>query len=550
MLPRAAFKYGFWLNLVLALLPAVTMADSTAPASAGEAATVEYLDQEPILGSPAIPDAENLPTSLIEPTATTPVQPEQPVRREDLWQRIRDGFGMNNLQSPFTATHESWYAARPDYVQRMVDRGQRYLYHVVDEVQKRGMPTEIALLPMIESAFNPTAYSSAKASGIWQFVPSTGKNFGLRQDWWQDNRRDVTAATDAALNYLQKLHVMFGTWELALAAYNAGEGTVQKAIERNRRKGLPTDYQSLRLPAETSNYVPKLQAVKNIIANPKQYGLSLKSIEDKPYFTSVPVTAKMDVNVAAKLAGVSVEEFKQLNPAYNRPVINGNSQSILLPVGREEDFAANLANYNRPLVSWTTHYARRGEKVSAIAKKYGISVGQLMDINDLSRKQRLKADQPILVPAGAIPPGNSLPSQVAMASTPLAGDKVPRQQTTLHTVRPGDTVSSIAKKYGISSRQLMSLNKLKKSRLKNGQVLTVTSPLPSAQPNTKLAASEKRLAKSATIKTQYVVKRGDTLASIARKFNIAVSDLQRWNKASGNRPKPGTRLVLYKAESA
>lgn len=515
-----------------------------------------YIEADPILPTPELPDSDSLPTSLTlpelqefkDPYSPPPIKPApQVAQNDDLWQRIRGGFGMANLQSPFTATHESWYAARPEYMQRMVDRSQRYLYHVVEEVQKRGMPTEIALLPMIESAFNPTAYSRSKASGIWQFIPSTGKDYGLKQDWWQDNRRDVTAATNAALNYLQKLHVMFGTWELALAAYNAGEGTVQRAIDRNRRLGLPTDYQSLQLPPETRNYVPKLQAVKNIVANPEQYGLKIKPIENKPYFTSVAVPEKMDVHLAAKLAGVSVDEFKQLNPSYKRPVINSSTQNILLPIGTEDNFAANLANYNRPLVSWKTHYAKRGEKVGSIAKKYGVSVSQLMDVNDLSRKQRLKANQPLLVPApgGA---GASLPAPDSITSETEAtsNDTTPEpEKTGSHVVKSGDTAYGIAKQYGMTTRQLMSLNRLKSAKLKKGQVLVV-----SASPTTQRTDKKTAKSKADRTKTRYVVKRGETLASIARKFNVATSDLQRWNKISGSRILPGAKLIIYKPDSA
>ncbi|MGZ8258506.1 MAG: transglycosylase SLT domain-containing protein, partial [Methylotenera sp.] len=202
---------------------------------------------------------------------------------DDLWQRIKDGYAMPDSTSDLVARHESWYSSRPDYVRRMVERSQKYLFHIVEEVEKRGMPSEIALLPMIESAYNPQAYSSGRASGIWQFIPSTGKHFGLKQNWWVDNRRNVTFATDAALTYLQKLHAMFGAWDLALAAYNAGEGTVGRAIERNRKLGLPTDYESLNLPPETRNYVPKLQAIKNLMTNPGNYGLKIQTIANTPY---------------------------------------------------------------------------------------------------------------------------------------------------------------------------------------------------------------------------------------------------------------------------
>jgi len=267
--------------------------------------------------SEALDPSFNLNKNIQEPARNflpdnlSPVENNNP--NQDLRQRIISGYNLPEVKSPYTQNHEAWYAARPDYVQRMIGRSQRYLYHIVTEVEKRGMPSEIALLPMVESAFNPQAYSRSKAAGIWQFMPETGKNFGLKQDWWRDNRRDITAATDAALNYLQKLHVMFGTWDLALAAYNAGEGTVQRAIDRNRRKGLPTDYASLQLPNETKNYVPKLQAIKNIMTKPENYGLSIDYIPNKPYFKKVNAPEKIDAKVAAELAEISLEEFNLLN---------------------------------------------------------------------------------------------------------------------------------------------------------------------------------------------------------------------------------------------
>src|SRR5215212_3857911 len=227
----------------------------------------------------------------------------------DLWQRIRMGFTLEPMESPLVLDNESWYASRPEYIKRFVDRGSRYLHYIVEQVEKRNMPMEVALLPVIESAFTPKAFSRAKASGLWQFIPSTGKNYGLTQDWWRDNRNDVVAATDAALNYLQKLHDMFNSWELAFAAYNCGEGCVARAIAYNQKRGLPTDYLHLRLPPETRNYVPKLIAVKNIVLSPTTYGIEIDSIPDQPYFTTVEAPAKIDVKVAATLADMTVEEF-------------------------------------------------------------------------------------------------------------------------------------------------------------------------------------------------------------------------------------------------
>ncbi|HEX4858926.1 MAG TPA: transglycosylase SLT domain-containing protein, partial [Usitatibacteraceae bacterium] len=263
----------------------------------------------------------------------------------DLWQRIRRGFVLEELRSPLVAEHESWYASRPDYIQRFVDRGSRYLYHVVEEVERRGMPTEVALLPIIESAFNPQAYSRAKAAGMWQFIPSTGKNFGLKQDWLTDNRRDVLLSTHAAMDYLQKLYGMFGSWELALAAYNCGEGCVSRAIQKNARKGLPGDFLSLNLPAETRHYVPKLIAVKNIVLSPGDYGLDLTPVENRPYFAKVAAPERIDVKLAARLAEMDADEFAALNPASNRPVAATSTGYFLVPAEKADVFRENLELY-------------------------------------------------------------------------------------------------------------------------------------------------------------------------------------------------------------
>lgn len=482
---------------------------------------------------PTMPLGEGL--QLDSTLRITPEAPET-TQNADLWQRIRNGFGMPDLESPYTALHESWYASRPDYVKRMVERSQRYLYHVVEEVQKRGMPTEIALLPMVESAFNPQAYSRSKASGIWQFVPSTGKHFGLQQNWWKDNRRDILAATDAALDYLEKLHVMFGTWELALAAYNAGEGTVQRAIERNRKKGLPTDYQSLPLPQETRNYVPKLQAVKNIVSNPQQYGLDIAPIPDQPYFTKVRAPAtKMDVHVAAKLAQISVEEFTALNPAYNRPLLAGSGEGleIILPLDRVDDFEANLANYDQPLASWQTYHPRRGERLNTVSRKFGISTAQLCAVNGISPCNRLKPGQTLLVPAR----NGAAPQEIASVDTGPSSTKGASDENSRHRVRQGETVFSIAKRYGLSPRQLMALNGLKNGHLRQGQTLIVAGDVTNAPSPGK-------------IKSRYTVKRGETLASIAKKFNVAASDIRRWNKlGSKNVLTPGRQLIILREEA-
>lgn len=498
-----------------------------------------------------------LPESVPAPAAE--VSASDAAIAEDLWQRIKNGYAMPELKSQYTTNHETWYASRPDYVKRMVERSQKYLFHIVQEVEKRGMPTEIALLPMVESAFNPQAYSRSRASGIWQFMPATGKHFGLDQTWWSDNRKDVTAATDAALTYLQKLHVMFGTWDLALAAYNAGEGTVQRAIERNRKKGLPTDYESLSLPPETRNYVPKLQAIKNIMTNPEQFGLSIQTIPNTPYFTKVTAPQQIDAHLAAQLAEVSFDEFSSLNPEYNRPVIkaNGNVHEILLPISAAETFNNNLASYDKPLVSWQTYHAKRGERMESIARKFGIGLAQLRDVNDLPTRKNIGKSSSLLVPAnkndieqaGAVPDENAI--NVSESTDEFSGDSYgeennsPQIARVRHTVKRNENLQQIANRYGTSSKQLMALNHLKSNRIMTGQKLLVTTG--SKRSTTSAAAGERTAGKN---KTHYVVKRGDTLGSIARKFDVAMADLKRWNNISGSRIMPGHKLTIARPEEA
>ena len=388
-----------------------------------------------------------------------------PLPDKDLWERIRVGFALEALDSPLVAEHEAWYSSRPEYIKRFVDRGSLYLHYIVEQVEKRKMPMEIALLPIVESAFTPKAQSRAKASGLWQFIPSTGKNYGLKQDWWRDNRRDVVAATDAALNYLQRLHDMFGSWELALAAYNCGEGKVARAIAANEKRGLPTDYLSLKLPPETQNYVPKLVAVKNIVLSPPSYGIDLESVPDVPYFTAVNAPAKIDVKVAAKLAGMSEEEFVALNPAHNKPVAVASEGTLILPLDKAEAFKANLESYDKPLVSWTTYQAKKGELLDTIARRHNVTAMQLKVANHplkLDKKGRLRASGPVLVP---IQKDKSQPVKVAhVAPVPTAsvGAAPVRTATTLklYTVRAGDTLFGIAQRYRTGVETLLSLNNL------------------------------------------------------------------------------------------
>jgi membrane-bound lytic murein transglycosylase D len=437
-----------------ALAPDPALAPRTALALAPEALTPPPLpDHLPPLTAPLTPATEGAITTLsadISPVLTT----DHTLEQRDLWQRIRDGYKINGSDSPLTAKHEKWYASRPDYLARMVERSQRYLHFIVDEVEKRGMPTEIALLPMIESAFNPSAYSTGHASGIWQFIPSTGKNFGLQQNWWYDGRRDIISATQGALDYLQKLHQQFGNWELALAAYNWGEGAVFRAQEKNRRKGLPTDYASLDMPSETRNYVPKLLAIKNIVGDPKKFGVTLQPLLNGPYFAAVTTSRHIDVKLAAQLADISMDEFNALNPAHNRPVIlEEHATTLLLPVDKAATFRTNLENYSQSLVSWQAYKSRKGERLDKVAPRFGMTLDKLKSINGLSQRTRLSTGQALLVRLNGNTEGefSAFNTHYMPASRP-AGRKV------THIVKKGETLSSVSRRYRVQLAKLQDWN--------------------------------------------------------------------------------------------
>ena len=323
-------------------------------------------------------------------------------KETDVWGRIRTGYAIPDIDNNLVGNHVKWYSTRPDYLARVSTRASRYMFHVVQELEKRGMPTELALLPIIESAFNPQAYSSADAAGMWQFVPGTGRDYDLKQNMFKDERRGVLASTDAALSYLQKLYVMFGDWQLALAAYNWGEGNVQRAIKKNQALGKPTDFESLaaHMPAETRNYVPKLQAVKNIVSNPAQYGVSLPVIDNQPYFTVIDKTSDIDLAIAAQLAELSVDEFKALNPQFNRPVITGGEKTkILLPKENAEKFHVNLAQWGQALSTWTTHKITGAkESITTLASRFGTTPEVIRQANNIPARTVLKAGSTILVP--------------------------------------------------------------------------------------------------------------------------------------------------------
>lgn len=350
------------------------------------------------------------------------------VETDDLWQRLRNGFAMPNLSNDLVSSQQAWILARPAYLKTTLERGRRYLHYIVQELEKRGMPTELALLPMVESSYNPMAMSPARASGLWQFIPSTGKTYGLKQDWWSDERRDVVASTNAALDYLQFLYDMQGDWHLALASYNWGEGAVARAMAKNRAAGKPTDYMSLTMPAETRHYVPKLQALKNILARPELFGVVLPAMENRPYFKTIKSTTAMDVSAAARLAEMPLEEFRALNPAHNRPVLRGQgATSLVLPADKVDTFLSNLKKSDeaeKPLLSYSNYTLQKSDRLESVAARFGISVARLKQLNSLGPKTKVGPGFTLLVPtrrggdeeedigAGLRPPAEALAPKV------------------------------------------------------------------------------------------------------------------------------------------
>ena len=401
----------------------------------------------------------------------------------DLWGRIRRGFQMPDLQGDLVDMQANWYAQRPDYVQRMTERSQKYLYHIVEELEARHMPTELALLPFIESAYNPQALSVAKAAGMWQFVPGTGRTYNLKQNMWQDERRDVLASTSAALDYLSRLHDMFGDWYLALAAYNWGEGNVQRAIARNEAAGLPTDYQSLHMPSETRNYVPKLQAVKNIVTNPQMYGLSLPAIPNHPYFVTVTTSHDIDVDMAAKLSNMTTEEFRSLNPSFRKPVILGATQpQILLPFDNASAFEQNLKSYTGSLSSWTTYTVTERAAPAAIAQKIGVDADTLMEVNKIPSGMRLKPGSTIVVPRGD-DDDEDISADVAESAVLAMEPDVPDTRKMLIRVRRKQSMAVLADRYGVSVSQLKAWNRTHRDLVSPGQVIVLHVPVGKALPS-------------------------------------------------------------------
>ncbi len=460
-----------------------------------------------------------------------------------IWPRLRAGFQLpDDIKHKALQSEIKWFAGHNRYMQRVLHRADPFLYYILEEAEKRNLPTELVLLPIVESAYQPFAYSHGRAAGIWQFIPATGRLYGLKQNWWYDGRRDIYASTQAALNYLENLNKLFkGDWMLALAAYNSGSGTVQQAIKRNKKLNRPTDFWHLKLPKETRVYVPKLLALKEIINNPERYSISLRCIPDAPGFKQVKTTAQIDLALAAELAGLDLETLYNYNPAFNRWATDPDGpHRLILPVASAETFEKNYAKLpaNEHL-HWKHHKIKSGETLSHIAVKYNTSVKHLRKVNNI-RGNNIRAGKYIMIPVSS---RNNASYALSSSQRLKATQNIKRGSHTKrinHIVQNGESFWTVSRKYHVNMHKLAKWNGMAiKDPLKKGQKLVIWTS------NTG-KSSVKTHNPNSTIKSiHYTVRNGDSLSRIASKYRVNVKDLHRWNKIKGKYIQPGQRLKLY-----
>ena len=462
-----------------------------------------------------------------------------------VWDRIRGGFGIPELNSPLVDRWTTYYAKDPEYVQRMAMRASQYLYNIVEEVESRGLPMELALLPFVESAFQPEALSRAKASGLWQFMPATGADYALEQNLWRDDRNDVLESTRAALDYFEYLHGMFNDWQLALAAYNWGEGSVRRAVERAKRSHKATDYAHLKMPRETANYVPKLEAIKRIVKDPGRYGIELPDVGNEPFFVRITKPRDIDLKTAAELAGMSEAEFRQLNPSFKLPVIVASHNNVmLLPADRLDFFVDNLASWmdsGQPLSRWTTYRLQAGDTLASVAERSGMTESFLREVNGIPAGRKVLPNSTLLVLADA-DEQTDIAAEEADAKLRLSPLTTWRRVT--YRVRSGDTLSGIARRWHITVKSIVQGNRLRSDRLHSGQRLVLTVPNVAREP---IRTAAKTSAPSSSGHIIYAVKRGDSLASIAKHYGVSTASLKTTNRLSSNTIRAGQRLRIPKS---
>lgn len=453
----------------------------------------------------------------LDSDATDATPPETPDQPHSLWHVLRTNFELPNAHNKRMTVKLNWYARHPKYIKRVAQRAKPYLYYITTQLQANDMPVDLAFLPIVESAFDPFAYSRSGASGLWQFMPATGRHYGLNQGWWYDGRRDVTASTQAAIRYLKRLHNRFGSWLLALAAYNSGGGRVSWAVRKNKRLGKPTDFWHLDLPRQTRAYVPWLLAVRDIIKDPEKYNIELPPIPNKPYITTVSIDSQIAVARAAKMAGLTVEQMYLLNPGYNQwATVPGSSQTLVIPLSQRANFIAHLAALpTSKRVEWAHHKVRSGQTLSTIAEHYGTTVAVLKRVNHLGSTM-IRAGHYLMVPDTA----SGLNKKALQKIRSMRHVELARQGKKVHySVRSGDSLWLIARRYGVSIKKLARWNHIsQRATLRVGQRLVLWQ----------------RHAPSRTHKVNYVVRRGDSLWNIGQRYGVRMVELAQWNSISKN----------------
>ena len=532
-LPAIVISVAFLLS-ACSQQPLQKTAETQPEADAQERA--EYRTPEPELTDETVEELARTPTDPVQPVAQDDDAPD-----DDLWKRVGANLNLpRHMEQRKVKGRLAWYARNQKYLDRVAGRASLYLHHIVGEVEKRGMPLELALLPIVESAFQPRARSHKAAVGIWQFIRGTGERYGLKQNCSYDGRRDIVAATGAALDYLEDLHTEFGDWLLAVAAYNTGERNVARAIRRNRRAGKDTGFFSLRLHRETRGYVPSLLAVAELVANPEQHGIVWQPVPDQQYFAQVDTGGQIDLAVAAELAALTRDELRDLNPGYEDwATRTQDGRRLLLPVASKETFLGKLSGLT-PAQRLTAadvgeqcyYIVKRGDTLSHIAQRYrGVSARQLQAWNGISRPRSLKPGQKLKVFAAPAA------QQVAVAVAK------PVENPILYTVKRGDTLSQIGRRHGVSVKQLQTWNGISRPRdLRSGQTLRLWL----RDAGNKVAAKAEQ---PASDPFHYTVRKNDSLWLIAKKFNVTVNQLLTWNNLRNDTIHPNQKITVYQSGS-
>ena len=542
-------KYSLQIVSVYLLLAACnTNTQLIKPEQPPASPTADKRHSEAIITKKITPK-DDVRITKVAPDKTNPKieQIESVPNYQDIWLRIKDNLSLDrHLNQPSVQDKLAWYKRNQDYLDRVADRANPYLYFIVEEIEKRGLPMELALLPIVESAYHPFAYSPSKASGIWQFIPGTGKQYGLKQNWWYDGRRDIVAATHAALDYLEKLQREFkGDWLHALAAYNTGERNVARSIKRNKNQGKKQDFWSLRLPRETRGYVPSLLAVAELVANPTGNNVNWKPINNQPYFAEIDVGEQLDIAVATTLAEMDIDSFYTLNPGFNRWATDPDGpHKLLVPVDKQQSFEEKLANLpEADRVRWKRHIIRRGESLSVIADRYRTSVATLKKANGL-RNNLIRTGHSLLIPSSKQPLEFYTLSLDSRRYRGLKRDG--NGQKYLYTVRRGDTLWDIGRQYGVSIAQLTRWNGISsRNYLQPGQKLSLWFD----ENKGKVQNASLKVDRDTPITINYTVKKGDSLWLISRRFGTTVAQLLKWNNLNKDSYlQPGQKLILISSE--